>query len=270
MGTALQAVFQAGNVIVGRNSSNFDAGDPAALARLVEAERPNLIINAVAFVGVDQCEKEPDQAFRLNTLLPKALAELARAKKILLVQFSTDAVFDNEKKDFYLESDAPQPLNVYGFSKYGGDCFVRAAAGEHYIFRLPLLFGPTGGKDQFVEKMLRRIAAGEQSLKISADIICSPSYNLDLAQAAKQLIDGRAAYGLYHLANEGQASLFDLMSEIVARLGLKAKVEKASYRDFPYLGKKNTYTPIRSGKNVKLRPWREAVGDYCSTIKKAG
>jgi dTDP-4-dehydrorhamnose reductase len=265
MGTALKKVFENSYSVTCKNTSDFDALDFGGVRRLIEEAAPDIVINSVAFLGIDPCEKEPEKAFRINAFYPKLLAELSNEKKFLLVHFSTDAVFNDEKRDFYTESDNPEPLNIYGFTKYMGDCFVRNTAEKYYLFRISVLFGETVRNTQFVEKMLERVKDGCGALRISDDIVLSPTYSMDVAREAKRILEEGLLFGLYHIANEGKASLYDLMKEISENLKLRARIEKASYKDFPFVGRKNTFTPIRSEKIKPLRPWKNAVKEYCAS-----
>lgn len=267
MGTALKKVFDINYRTIGKSSADFDATNFVQVRNLIEKENPDIVINAVAFLGIDPCEKETQKALLLNTLYPKFLAELSKEKRFLFVHFSTDAVFNGAKGDFYIESDIPQPLNVYGLTKYGGDCFIQAIAKNYYVFRISVLFGGTIKITQFVEKMLEKIKQGSSILRISNDIILSPTYSKDVAKEIKRILEASLPFGLYHIANEGKASLYDLMKEIVENLNLDIKVDKASYKDFPFLGIKNTFTPIKSEKIDSLRPWQEAIKEYCIEIK---
>ena len=267
MGLALKEVFDSDYYVIGKSSKDFDAANFEQVCGLVEENSPDVVINSVAFVGIDLCEKEPQKALVLNTLYPKFLAELSGEKEFLLIHFSTDAVFNDEKRDFYIEKDRPQPLNIYGLTKYGGDCFIQAIAKDYYIFRISVLFGEASKNTQFVEKMLQKVKEGCGALKISNDIMLSPTYNKDVAKEVRRILETPLPFGLYHIANEGKASLYDLMKEIIENIGLDVKVEKASYRDFPFLGRKNTYTPIKSEKIDSLRPWKEAVREYCNKVK---
>jgi len=97
---------------------------------------------------------------------------------------------------------------MYGFTKYGGDCFVAAIASRYYIARISVQFGRTPGKAQFIEKMLERIQQGTHHLRISDDIIVSPSYSRDVAEKIKET-DWRAKslWIVPIFANEGKASL---------------------------------------------------------------
>lgn len=270
MGIALREMLGRNYIIVGKNSADFDAADFKQVRSLVEQSNPNIVINTAAYIGIDPCEKDPENALRLNTLYPRVLAELSNEFGFLLVHFSTDAVFNDRKEGFYTEKDSSHPLNIYGFTKYGGDCFVQAIAKRYYIFRISVLFGETAKNTQFVEKMLQKIKEGQRVLNISADIIGSPSYSKDIAGQIKEMLNELPEFGLYHIANEGKASLYDLMKEIVQNLSLDVEVKKASYKDFPFLGIKNAYTPIKSEKIASLRLWQDAVKEYCGLLRTNG
>jgi dTDP-4-dehydrorhamnose reductase len=147
---------------------------------------------------------------------------------------------------------------------------VMARCPAHYVFRLPILFGACSGKGQFVEKMLARLFAGDGKIRVAADVISSPSYSRDIARKVRELLEHGAPFGTYHLANEGTASLYELMKTLVDLLGLDAAVEQGSYRDFPFVGRKNLRTPLRSVRTEPLRPWREAARDYCLALRRKG
>lgn len=266
MGTAISGVFGGGYEIVGKNSSHINALDFDAVKKLVNAEKPDIVINAIAYLGIDPSEKEPDLAYRLNCLYPKLLAELSKEKGFLLVHFSTDAVFNDEKGGFYTESDCARPLNNYGVTKYGGDCFIQSIAERYYIFRVSVLFGETEKKTQFVEKMIDKVKAGQSELSIADDIISSPTYSKDVAGEIKRIIEADMPFGLYHISNEGSGTLYELMNEVVKNLGLNVKVHKASFGDFPYVGRKNTNTPLKSVKVPPMRPWHDAVREYSKNL----
>lgn len=266
MGSALKETLQPDHTVIGVSSRDFDACDFDQVRAVVDRVEPEIVVNTVAFLGIDPCEREPERAYRLNALYPRCLAELAAQKDLLLIHFSTDAVFDDEKQDYYVESDAPMPMNTYGKTKHDGDCFIQSMARRHYIARIPVLFGRTTKNNQFVEKMIAKIRGGADILSISDDIVSSPTYNRDVAGQVKKMIEGNIPYGLYHLCNSGKASLYELMREIVENLDMKVVLRKASYKDFDHIGRKNTFTPLRSEKLEPLRSWREAVKSYCEAM----
>ena len=270
LGSALCKAMSSDYLVIGKNSNDFDAANFAQVTELIYESQPDIIINSVAFMGIDACELDPVKAQRINTLLPGHLAKLAAKLGITLVHFSTDAVFNDEKQDFYNEDDATSPLNLYGITKFGGECLVRSGCENHYVFRVPQLFGKCGKQNQFVEKMLTLIQNGQNKISVSADIISSPTYSCDVAEQVRQMLLHKAPFGTYHLANEGKASLHELMAEILSGLKIDVIVEKAYFTDFPAVGRKNICTPLKSLKTKNLRPWREAVTDYCRSLEQEG
>lgn len=263
MGTALKRAIGDDGEITGVNSSDIDVADLDGVRDLVGRTRPDIVINAVARLGIDDCEKNPSEAFRVNALFPATLADCARRDGSVLVQFSSETVFSGEKGEFLTEEDAPDPVNAYGYSKYMSELVVRDGAPRHYVFRLPVLFGDSPKRVHLVERMIDRLRGGETVLRMAEDIVTSPTYARDAAGAAWRAVAGEAPFGLYHLTNSGKASLYELMRETVALLDLEAAVEPASSRDFPSLGRKNTVTPLRQTKLPELRSWQEALADYC-------
>lgn len=267
MGSAIADVFSGKYVIVGKNSCDCDAGDRKQIAKIIKTVRPDIVMNAIACMGFEACETEPHKAFALNTLLPKFLAEQSLARGFVLVHFSTDAVFSSQKKGRYSELDAPQPASIYGLTKYGAECFIKTIARRFYILRMPFLFGQTGKNTQLIEKMLLKIKNGSKVLKVATDVVCSPTYSYDVAQELKKIIGNTYPFGIYHVANKGSASLYGLMEELIKNLKLPVTLKKASHKDFSGSALKNTGTFLYSKKLAALRPWKQALKEYCNKIK---
>lgn len=263
MGLALARHCPPAWTLTGLSSRDFDASDPAAAAALIERHAPDIVLNTVGFLGIDPCEQQPELAFRVNTLFPYALARATERQGALLVHFSTDAVFHgDEETSAYVESDTPNPVNIYGMTKLGGDQMVSSVARAVYIVRISVLFGPSLKQNQFVEKMLDKIRNGATTLRVSDDILCSPCYSEDVARGVYELIRSGADHGLYHMANAGSTSLYGLMSEIVRHVAPDVRVERGSHRDFPFVGRKNLRTPLRTERRAPLPDWRDALGRY--------
>lgn len=268
VGSALSAAFMsAGYTVVSLNSSVADVGNHDQVCRSIMEVQPDIVLNAAACNGIDACEDAPQKALLINTLFPKLLAELSVQHGFLLVHISSDAVFGGTEEKYYLESSNASPINIYGFTKYGGDCFVSAIAQRYYIVRISVQFGVTFGKGQFVEKMLEKIRNREGCLKVSDDIIASPSYSRDVAERIRELVEQQSPFGVYHVANDGKASLYELVKELVNSMESDVAVEPVPHTAFPSRGLKNIYTPIRSEKIPPLRPWRDALQAYCRELQ---
>lgn len=262
MGSALMRVLADGYRVVGVNSAELDARDFEAVRRRVEAEAPDIVVNTAAHLGVDPCEKDPAAALHLNAYLPRLLARMMAGSDGILVHFSSESVFSGRLERPLSEADEPDPVNMYGHSKYMGDLLIRDALPRHYLFRLPVLFGPSAKRNQLLERMLDKAKAGEPVLRLASDIVTSPTYSLDAAAAVRHALDEGLAFGLHNLTNAGQASLHEMMAEAVRLAGLSTRVEPASHKDFPSLGAKNTVTPLVSGHMPPLRDWRAALADF--------
>lgn len=268
MGTAIAEVLGGSFEIKGLCSMDVDVADPDAVAALVADTAPDVVVNAAAHMGVDACEINPSAAFRVNALFPRRLAVMSREMGYVLVHFSTDAVFSGSLGRPLSEDDEPDPVNVYGASKYAGDVLIRDAAARHYIFRLPIMFGESPKPSQFIEKLIARARTGECRFQVADDVVNSPSYSLDIARALALALEEEWAYGLYHVANAGQASLHELVCEVMTGLGLEVTVDPVSCADFPAKCARNTFTSMLSVKIKPLRPWKEALGEYLGRISR--
>jgi dTDP-4-dehydrorhamnose reductase len=181
------------------------AGIEAALGAL----KPDLVLNAAAYTGVDRAESEPQAASVLNADLPLALAFACGARDIPLVHVSTDYVFDGEKRSPYLETDAPNPLCVYGRTKLAGDRNVERAGLKRWaILRTSWVVSEIG--ETFPVKLLRRARAG-QPLRVVDDQWGCPTAAASLAGAMQSvglrlLDDDRAASGLFNFCGASEMS----------------------------------------------------------------
>lgn len=200
-----------------------DFNTPQTLPEIVRAAKPDVIINAVAYTNVDKAESEPDIARRINADAVGEIAREANKLNALLVHYSTDYVFDGTKGSPYVETDAPNPLNVYGRTKLAGE-EAAAIAGHHLIFRTSWVYSSrTGG---FVNKVLEW-AKTKSELRIVDDQIGSPTWCRTLAEVTAQILARHSIapdwlesrLGLYHLAGAGSVSRYEWVKEILRLLG---------------------------------------------------
>jgi dTDP-4-dehydrorhamnose reductase len=232
--------------------------------------RPQIVINCAAYNFVDKAEQEADAAFAVNAWGVRELAVVCRDLDCILVHFSTDYVFglDERRHTPYAEVDAPGPVSVYGLSKLAGEYLVRALCPKHFVIRTCGLYGVwgSGGKGgNFVETMLR-VAGQGKPLRVVADQFCTPSYTMDVATAAADLIQtGR--YGLYHLTNAGECSWYELARTIFQKAGVHADLTPIARKEWPAPARRPGYSVLGMGayQSLGLRPlrsWQEAVAAY--------
>lgn len=138
-----RALAPLGEVIIPARG-RCDLARPETLPALVDEIRPGVIVNAAAYTKVDQAETEPALALKVNAEAPGELAVAARRHGALMVHYSTDYVFDGRKPTAYDEDDPPNPLGSYGRGKLAGEEAVRAAGGDHLIFRSSWVYAARG------------------------------------------------------------------------------------------------------------------------------
>jgi dTDP-4-dehydrorhamnose reductase len=193
-----------------------DITRPGALAACIRDSQPDVVIHAAAFTAVDECERQPELAFRVNSEGTRHVAWAARQAGLPLLYLSTDYVFDGEKPTPYVEGDAPHPLSVYGRSKLEGERHVEELLQAYWIVRTSWLFGPCG--KNFVSTILDRARAGT-ALRVVNDQIGAPTYTMHLAAALEEIIT-RGEYGLYHATNQGACSWFEFARTILREAGM--------------------------------------------------
>src|ERR1022692_1084569 len=153
---------------------DIDLSSGDSVRRWVRETRPDVIINAAAYTAVDKAESELDKVMKINGVAPGILAEEAKKLGALLVHYSTDYVFDGAKTEPYVETDAPNPLGVYGRTKLAGDEAVRAVGGAHLIFRLCWVYG-TRGRNFMLTMM--RLARERETLRVVSDQVGCPPWS---------------------------------------------------------------------------------------------
>jgi dTDP-4-dehydrorhamnose reductase len=240
-----------------------DITEAAQVRAVCESFWPDVIVNCAAHTGVDACEREVDRAMAINGMAVRNLAEVARERRALLVQISTDYVFDGRARRPYCEDDPVNPLSVYGQSKLAGERAALALGDQALIVRTQWLYGP--GERNFVYTILRRAQRGEP-LSVVDDQRGSPTYTLDLAHAIEALLL-RGCRGLYHAANAGEATWLEFAWAILNLTGLSAPLSPCATDLRRYPAPRPAYAVLSTEKlerdtGHRMRPWKDALIDY--------
>ncbi|MBI4596953.1 MAG: dTDP-4-dehydrorhamnose reductase [Candidatus Omnitrophica bacterium] len=195
----------------------LDICDAAAVRAAVEQAKPALVVHLAAATDVDRCEQEPSLAYRVNAAGTEHVISACRIGKARLLYMSTAGVFDGEKLTPYVETDAPNPVNVYGRSKLIGEHAVSQYRGRHQIVRASWMVGGFARDKKFVAKILRLLEE-RRELTVVTDKIGSLTFTEDVSRGIAALIATDHA-GLFHMANQGVCSRYDVACEIVTSLG---------------------------------------------------
>ncbi len=235
-----------------------------AVAAYIDSTRPELIINAAAMSNLEHCAAHPDQAHAMNCTLPKVLAESSSAVGASLFHFSTDYVFNGEKRTPYTEDDPTDPINEYGKSKVAGEAAVLATRGAHFVFRVSWLWGE-GGKN-FLSSLPQALAQA-QTLQISNDQISSVNNVAEIAGTLRQLValpHWQAQPGLYHLTQPQAMTRYEHALRMAERMGTacKASVLAAQVQppNIPGAVRRPTYTAMSPAKVARVFGLKLASG----------
>lgn len=272
LGSALcEQLAAAGVPVFGVAHAELDIADAAAVRALLALRRPAGVLNAAGFTHVDRCEREPEAAARGNAQGPTRLAQACLAAGAALVHVSTDYVFDGLGTRPYREDDPTRPRSCYGRTKLEGERAVLAASPAFLVVRTSWVFGR--GRN-FIAAILDQAAkrrSGEASgpLRVVADQTGRPTYAADLAAGIWRLVELGAA-GLYHVANEGAATWWDLARFCLDEAGCRdLSIQKISSGDLRVDAPRPAWSVLDTSKarslGVALRRWEDAVRAYLNS-----
>lgn len=247
---------------------DLDITDIEKVREFVKDKNITLIINCAAYNNVDKAEEEPEICKKLNTYAPRDLAIVAKEIGANYITYSTDFVFDGEKKTPYIEEDIPNPLSVYGKSKYEGEKEVFKVKPDSFVVRTSWLFGIANNN---FNKQVINWSKSKDELSIVDDQISSPTYSKDLAYYSWELIKTKK-YGLYHLSNDGEASKYDQGKYVLEKIGWQGKVNRAKTKDFNLKAKRAEYTKLDSLKlekviGKKIPSWENGIDRFLEEME---
>lgn len=255
--------------------SRADVRDLQEMRRDVSAFRPHLLLNLAALTDLEQCEREPENAWLTNALGAENLGLVANELGIPYVYISTAGIFGGEK-DVFTDFDAPNPLAQYAKSKYYGETWVLRSVPRHFVFRAGWMMGGGPRKDKkFVNKIYKQIRAGATELFVVDDKLGTPTYTVDFARGIHALVESDE-YGLYNQVCGGSGSRYDVAVAFVEELGLtgSVKVTRVSSDHFA----KDYFAPRPASEklvNLKLdarrrnvmRDWRTCLSEYATAFR---
>ncbi|HDL14543.1 MAG TPA: dTDP-4-dehydrorhamnose reductase, partial [Euryarchaeota archaeon] len=226
---------------------------------------PEVVINCAAYVRVDDAEDEAEEAFAVNAAGAKNVAIACESIGAVNVYIGTDYVFDGKKGEPYVESDLPNPINVYSLSKYVGEIFTRNYSSRYYIPRVSSLYGVKGARGKggnFVETMIKK-AENREEIKVVGDMIMSPTYTRDVADIIHRILKQNLPYGIYHCSNSGSCSWLEFASAIFSFMNFGIAIKSISYRELNLKAARPENSSLESEKlekyGIKPRNWRDAL-----------
>lgn len=265
LGRALAATAPAGVTLVAPPEAAFDITDAAAVADIVTAAQPDLLINAAAWTAVDKAEAEEAAALAVNATAVGHLAAAAAASGARFVQVSTDYVFDGQACQPYRPDTPPAPASAYGRTKLAGE---QAASAHHpapLIIRTAWVYAAEG--NNFVRTMLRLMAERDE-VRVVADQVGTPTHAASLARAIWAL---HAHHGIFHWTDAGITSWYDFAQAIqdeALRLGLLTRavpIVPIATADYPTPARRPAWSVLDKSATWAItgpaRHWRHELID---------
>jgi len=257
VGSELAAVLPQFGEVIALSREEVDLASREDLRRTIQQVRPQLIVNAAAYTAVDQAEKDEAAALAVNSEAPAVMAEEAARMGASLIHYSTDYVFDGTKTTPYVENDIPNPLNVYGKTKFSGEEAVRRSGASHLIFRLSWVYATEGRN--FLLTILR-LATQRDELRIVRDQFGAPTLNVQIAMATAEILrqlkrpDGSfrfsGASGTYHMTAAGLTTWYEFSKAILEETS-------ASQSRLPWLTRALGGLPLRTSRVIPV-----TTGEY--------
>jgi dTDP-4-dehydrorhamnose reductase len=283
LGCDLCKVFSGGNEVLGmargltRPAAGYepsvkiepiDITSRADIFTAVEHFKPDIIVNSAAIADVDYCERNPEEAFKVNFEGARNISDAAKIFGALMIHISTDYVFDGEKGSPYSEGDRADPISVYGRSKLKAEEYIVSAGGKYAIVRSSWMFGRHGRN--FVDYAIDS-ARDKGEVRAISEKMGGPTYTVDLAEAVRELsgkiLNGETAPGIYNISNAGICTRYGFAKEIIDYCGLNAKVVPITAKEAggPALRPRKTEldnSKIAKVLGRKLRDYKDAFREY--------
>lgn len=293
VGQELQKTLAPLGEVIGVGRQQLDLAQPELIQQVIAEAAPNLIVNAAAYTAVDKAESEPDLAYAINAIAPKQMAESAQRLGVPLIHISTDYVFDGSQSTPYTETDATNPLGIYGKSKLAGEAEIQQVHERHpdlqfIILRTAWVYGARG-KGNFVKTMLR-LGAEREELRVVADQVGTPTWAAEIARAitalSKQFLTpptdttsttSANLSGIYHFTNSGITSWYDFavaIFEEAKSLGVPLKLQRVipiTTAEYPTPTQRPAYSALANQKiqTILQSPapqWRQGLRQMLSEL----
>ena len=249
------------------NIIELDISDKRSVELIVRDFKPDIIINCAAMTAVDLCESKQDKAYQINALGPKYLAMAAEELDAKMIHISTDYVFNGQAKEAYVETDSPDPINVYGRTKLAGEKLVIDNCKKSLVIRTAWLYGQ--GKN-FASTMMRLAKEGKD-IKVVDDQHGTPTSARELAKAIMFLME-RESYGTYHASCEGETTWYEFALKIFEEVGIDVSVKPIPTSQYPTpaLRPMNSVLDnkrLREEHGYYMKTWEDAFQEFAKIIK---
>ena len=249
----------------------LDVINAGQVAAAMERVRPDVIINCSGYNAVDAAESRPVDALLVNAFAVRLLARAARERGAVLVQYSSDFVFDGTATSPMGEDEPPNPRSAYATSKLLGEWFA-ADAPTAYVLRVESLFGAATGQRAkgSLESILDGLKAG-RPVRVFGDRTVSPTFVVDAARATLELLERRAPAGLYHCVNSGSGTWLEVAQEAARQLGVTPHFDVVATADIVLPALRPQYCAMSNARlaalGIVMPTWQDALSRHLAASR---
>lgn len=250
--------------LIALRRKDVDITERDKVSKVLKEYNPDWVINTAAFHQTDECEDNPEQTFKVNTIAGMNIAKFCKEKSIGLIYISTDYVFDGRKRAPYTEEDTPNPINVYGVSKYAAETFIRNVCEKYYIVRTSSLYGIAGASGKggnFVKTIMNKATNGEK-IRVVNDIYMSPTYTKEIAKKIWDILINNYDCGIYHISGSGYCSWYEFAKRILEFIGIKTDIKPISHTEYKTKAERPLWSALTSIKGTSLKHWEKGLKNY--------
>ena len=256
--------------VVGYDINKLDICEPDAAYKTAKRAQAEVVINCAAYTDVDRAEQESDRAYALNRWGVRELVKACDRLGMVFIHLSTDYVFDGLTSTPYTEEDKPNPLSVYGASKFAGEAYALSYE-RGIVVRTSWLYAPHGAN--FLSSVLR-LGTEQKELLVVNDQIGSPTFAPHLADALLRMageIERTEAHsslmGLYHFSNQGACSRFDFVQKVKEYAPLEAEIVPVSSSFYPTPARRPAFSALHTKKieetfGIVPPQWDEGIKSF--------
>ena len=228
------------------SKEELDIQSSAQVEAIFQKYNFDYCINTAAYTNVEKAESEEEKAFAINAEAVQNLASVCKTNDIVLFHISTDYVFDGKKRSPYLETDATNPINIYGASKLKGEQNIQEITEKYFIFRTSWLYSQYG--HNFLKTILKYAEQGKP-LTITTEQTGTPTNANDLAEVILNVIQQESKqYGIYHYSNAGETTWYGFAEEILRQHGLLNKTNLVKTKHYTTFAARPQYSVLDNGK----------------------
>jgi dTDP-4-dehydrorhamnose reductase len=253
--------------MIGFGSKDVDITYETQIISYVRDIKPDAIIHCAAYTAVDKAEDDKEACWNVNVEGTKYLAQAAKEVNSKFIYISTDYVFDGKGEFPFNESDVPNPVGYYGFTKYEGEKIVQTLLDEWFIVRISWVFGING--NNFIKTMLR-LSESRDELNVVGDQVGSPTYTYDLAKLLIEMVQSKK-YGIYHATNEGYCSWADFAKKIFELANKEVIINSIPTEEYPTRAVRPKNSRLSKQKLIDngfkpLPTWEDALQRYIKEL----